>query len=46
MSKTMRGQCYVGDESAVGDSVTTKVAITVGVGKHNDDNKTKGLGNI
>ena len=35
MWKTLRGHCNVGDKSSVGDSVATKVAITVGVGKYN-----------
>ena len=34
----MRGQSYVGDTSSVGDNVTTKVAITVGVEKYNGEN--------
>ena len=33
MWKTLRGHCNVGYKSSVGDGVTTKVAITVGVGK-------------
>ena len=35
MQKSSRGHCNVGDKRSVGDSVTTKVAITVGVGKYN-----------
>ena len=30
---------YVGDKSSVGESVTTKLAITVGVGKYNGEKK-------
>ena len=41
MYKTMRGHCYVGDKSEVGESATTEVAITVGVEKSSGDNKTK-----
>ena len=42
----MRGQCYIGDKSAVGDNITTEVAITVGVKKYNGEKKTKRVGNI
>ena len=37
MHKTLPGHCNVGDKSSIGDSKTTKVAITVGVGKHNGE---------
>ena len=46
MYKTMGGQCYVGDKGAVGDNAAIKVAITVGVEKHNGVNKTKRVENI
>ena len=39
MLKTLRGHCNIGDSSSVGDSVTTKVAITVGVGKYNGEKR-------
>ena len=35
----MRGHCNVGDKSSVGDSVTTKVVITVGEGKYNGEQR-------
>ena len=37
MQKTLRGHCNIGDKSSVGDSVTTNVTKTVGVGKHNGE---------
>ena len=39
MYKTLRGHYNVGDKSSVGDSVTIKVAITVGVGKYDCDKR-------
>ena len=39
MWKTLRGHCNAGDENSVGDSVTTTVAITVGVEKHNSEKR-------
>ena len=38
--KTWRGHCNVGDKSSVGDSATAKVAITVGVGKHDGEKRS------
>ena len=36
----MQGQCYVGDNIALGDNVTTEVLITVGVERYdNRENK-------
>ena len=37
--KTLRGHCNVGDKISVGDSVTTKVVITVGEGKYNGEKR-------
>ena len=39
MYRKLLDLCYVGDKSSVGESVRTKVAITVGVGKHNGEKK-------
>ena len=34
MLETLRGHCNAGDKSSIGDMESTKVAITVGVGKY------------
>ena len=39
MSKTFQGHCKVGDKNSVGDSVSTRVAIIVGVGRHNGEKR-------
>ena len=37
MQKTLQGHCNIVDKFSVGDSAITKMAITVGVGKHNGE---------